>query len=198
MPMPRDMLFWRVLALFAFLFGSCSNSKNSSQSNPLKSIISEALHDSRVSNYLSPVHFSILRGVEKNLPVCENFFEYIYQRVNLEKINLKKHLVQFWDDSVSVCLAQFTETGNDNAAQTKIIVEQVVLPNHPFSVEIGEYFDVNQLSPSHYSQLDALFDLILKQIFARELLAVFKNADLPATQQQFRTLIHKFRRCMPL
>lgn len=130
-----------------------------------KRLVAEALETPEISSLLSPIDLSILHAFQNEEPMLCDFFAFMYQqnfRLDCKAFESSPH---FWYLLTDRHLPTFAHTA---MLQAQTIVKNIIVPNHPFSIEMTEFYpQIETLALQSKQAFHKEIEVIVHQIFTR-------------------------------
>lgn len=157
-----------------------------------KTLLAEALENANIYRHFSPITLAILQAFQKDLDICRGFSSYICEKYpSLRNDQLKNSSKFFWPFIAGCYFLNFSREHPDEAVE---IVNQVLIPSHPFAAELKDRFDVQNLSES-FPGLPLHFSRAVEKILSEQFHEIFiQESSLEDAQAQFFTLMEKYEK----
>lgn len=156
-------------------------------------LITEALETPRISSRLSPASLSIFRAFERDSESCRSFFNHIFIQDVCSRPIIMKQMPLFWSKLID---DRFYEFSLQDKVQAQIIIDQFVVPDHPFSNNIQTDLKVEFFLKDPSRSFDYFIQSAVEKSFTQSLslITLDNSQNYDSSQYYFHVLLSTYQK----
>jgi hypothetical protein len=154
-----------------------------------EALIKEALDTPEISSQLTSSSHAILSSIASKNDYTMPFYDFAVQKYKFHhKLQLDSEDLQYWNAFINY---PFRDFSRQEADQVQDIINQIVLPNHPFLSQVPFTLHTAEFLDQFIPDIDVFLDKVAKDIFAQQFSQILALKDPSEAEILLKALLHK-------
>jgi hypothetical protein len=151
-------------------------------------LIDEALNTPEISSQLTSPSHAILSSIAAKNKYGMSFYDFAVQSYNFNKLGFDSQDPQYWNAFINYPFREFLCQQPD---QAQVIINEIVLPNHPFLSQVPFTFETAQFFNQSFPDPDVFLDKVANNIFGQQYLEILSIENPSEAQILLKALLRK-------
>jgi len=147
-------------------------------SDPLRftALINEALNTPEISSQLSSSSHAVLSSISSENEYTIPFYNFILENYDFHKLGFDSEDPHYWNALINY---PFRDFARQHVEQAQVIINQKVLPRHPFLSQVPFTFETTKFLDQFIPDLDCFLDQVAKNIFVENFYQILALENPP-------------------